>query len=1035
MNTASSPGSSPGPGRVGPYDLLEELGRGGMGSVHRARHVQTGAEHAVKLVVPPRDDPERAARILSRFHREVELLARIEPHPGVVRVHAAGEQAGVAWCAMELAHGETLASRLRRSGAMPAEAAARLLERLARAVDHIHRHGVVHRDLKPENVLLGADGSCRIIDFGVAFDELSDRLTLTGEMIGTPAFMAPEQLARASSASASRSGENQVSAATDVYALGAILYAVLCGVAPFHEATGVALLGAIARLRPVDLTERRPEIPRDLEAVCLKALEKDPARRFASAVELADDLARWLGGEPTRARPVGRLTRLARGLLPTERRRRHRLLRGLTVALAAALVIGSVALGLALRASSRAAWESDVASKRATLDRALEEGRGGSVVALEQARRHAGTLSELGVDDEELDTRRDEIDGLLALAGGDHSAARELPLDDAAWRTRRAAVVAVLVASGRTDGLSIVVERVPAVLREWATARPVAHAIVDGRIDPLPSLVDPCIRTTVEAEADPALDDAERRVLVALRTRLIGRKLAAQLSGEGRGRGIGRSLRELVEASYELGEAFSLDPETVDRLIEHATSDAGRGGDIRTVGLLVETAIAALPADDPRVQTLVRKLRGRLIASKMIGILEGTGDVDAAAGDLFDVAVVLYRIGQLPGDVDEIRQFVPDLETVKERAEEIIRRRTPAFAVPELAALAALSIEKIVSLTPEGETAVADWHAEAKVVLEHWRMLDAILRREAEDGVVPGWCLFEVARQVERVVLTAASPEAEAPAEVLELQGRALEALEAALRRRGEAARSPLERLREAVDAIYASSYARDLRHHPNLRRPDDAIDYLRWLVERSGRGVEEAEALALEILRERLIAQGGEDGVLLIQPNLRRRVDELLRYALQVGLDLLEEDGGVGAGDECAIGERAAALADAMDRAAPGRFTGVALKAEHARRHREPEEALALVERVWPKKPAEARGRFRELAYALRFARAGALGDLGRLDEAREQLRDVTRRRGSFFGTIDDYEWRAELWTLVRRPAKAANDLEVAREKRARFR
>jgi serine/threonine protein kinase/WD40 repeat protein len=272
------------------YDILAELGRGGMGVVYQARQVGLDRLVALKVVLAgaQADAEERA-----RFRREAEAIARLH-HPNVVAIYEVGDQGGVPHFAMELCGGGSLAQQLAGSP-LPPRRAAELVETLARAVQAAHEAGVVHRDLKPANVLLTEDGTPKITDFGLA-KKLDDTggLTATGVIVGTASYMAPEQA----------SGDSKrVGPAADVYALGAVLYACLTGRPPFRAATQVDTLLQVVADPPVPPSRLRQGVPGDLEALCLRCLEKKPAQRPASAAELADALRRFLDGLPAQVRP------------------------------------------------------------------------------------------------------------------------------------------------------------------------------------------------------------------------------------------------------------------------------------------------------------------------------------------------------------------------------------------------------------------------------------------------------------------------------------------------------------------------------------------------------------------------------------------------------------------------------------------------------------------------------------------------------------------------------------------------------------
>ncbi len=318
----------PRPGeRLGPYVVIDVLGRGGMGAVLRARHAATGAIHAVKLILPERAGSETS---LARFRREAEILGSLPPHPGIVRVHASGVDAGRLWCAAELIEGRPLAGVIDETGPLDPREAARLAAAIGRALDHAHAHGVIHRDVKPENIIIAAgDRAPRLIDFGLARDLETTRLTRTGDVLGTPAFMAPEQ---------ADAGETPTTEAADVWGLGAVLYAMLTGEPPFGRGEAHALIVAVLLHDARPPSHRRSGIAPELDAICGKALEKEPGDRYGSAGALADDLERWRAGEPTEARPPGAIGRLWIRLRPRTRR-----LRRVTALAAIALAVAALA--------------------------------------------------------------------------------------------------------------------------------------------------------------------------------------------------------------------------------------------------------------------------------------------------------------------------------------------------------------------------------------------------------------------------------------------------------------------------------------------------------------------------------------------------------------------------------------------------------------------------------------------------------------------------------------------------------------------
>ncbi len=288
------------------YELLELVGRGGMGQVYRARHLGLGRIVALKLLAGDADDS-----LLSRFREETLAVARLQ-HPNIAQLYESGTAKGRPYFAQEFLEGGSLAEKLAGKPQPPDEAAA-LLETVARAVHHSHSEGILHRDLKPGNILLAADGTPKVADFGLAKPlpatdvdtrtEARSALTRTGEVLGTPNYMSPEQ----ASGVVSRLGPG-----TDVYALGAVLYEMLTGRPPFQAPDILQTLLMVLTFDPVPPRVLQPRVPRDLETICLKCLEKEPARRYASAAGLADDLRRFLAAEPILARPLGPFGRAAK---------------------------------------------------------------------------------------------------------------------------------------------------------------------------------------------------------------------------------------------------------------------------------------------------------------------------------------------------------------------------------------------------------------------------------------------------------------------------------------------------------------------------------------------------------------------------------------------------------------------------------------------------------------------------------------------------------------------------------------------------
>jgi len=284
-NAPATARPAPSPGkRFGKYELISEIARGGMGVVYRARDTVLNRVVAIKMIL---SGSMATADERERFQREAQLAANLD-HPNVVPIHEVGEHDGFPYFSMRLIEGGSLADRLDAFRDDP-RAAARLVAILARAIQFANEKGFIHCDLKPSNILMDPDGAPRITDFGLA-RHASDTsgITMSGAILGTPSYMAPEQ------ASGQR---REISPATDVYGLGAILYELLTGRPPFHLPTKMETVLQSLYGEPIPPRELRPNVPRELESICLKCLEKSPKARYPSAAALADDLTRFLHGD------------------------------------------------------------------------------------------------------------------------------------------------------------------------------------------------------------------------------------------------------------------------------------------------------------------------------------------------------------------------------------------------------------------------------------------------------------------------------------------------------------------------------------------------------------------------------------------------------------------------------------------------------------------------------------------------------------------------------------------------------------------
>jgi WD40 repeat protein len=416
------------PRRVGDYEILGELGRGGMGVVYRARHGRLGRVVALKMLLGG-DFQDSTRR--QRFLGEAAAVARLH-HPHIVQLYEAGEHAadtGEAhpYFTLELVEGGNLADRLAGELPPPRQAAA-WVEQVAGAVHYAHERGIVHRDLKPSNILLTADGRPKLCDFGVAkVLEGGGVLTRSGLVVGTPEYMAPEQLG----------GPGRVSPLTDVYALGAVLYALLVGRPPFRAAGVAETLSQVCFREPEPPRRWQPSVPADLDTICLKCLHKEPAKRYPSAAALADDLERFLQGRPIVARPVGPLEQAAKWA------RRRPAVAGLLAAVVLLAAVGA-ALVVGLWRGAEAQTEIEhrartLAQEKATL--AQEKVQEQTKSRVQVARLLANTTLDHGLN---LCTEGEVDRGMLYLARAQGLAAEagDLALESvartnlSAWRSR-----------------------------------------------------------------------------------------------------------------------------------------------------------------------------------------------------------------------------------------------------------------------------------------------------------------------------------------------------------------------------------------------------------------------------------------------------------------------------------------------------------------------------------------------------------------------------------------------------------------------
>ncbi len=452
------------PRSIGRYKVHSELGRGGMGVVVRAFDPNLRREVAIKMLIDSLARPAGTEE-LERFSREARVTARLR-HPGIVSVHEVGQHQGRPFIVMDYVDGEPLDRVVGRDRPEPRRVAQLVIE-IAQALQHAHAEGVVHRDIKPQNVLVDATGKARLTDFGLARDEATHHhITMTGEALGTPSFMSPEQ---------ADARHEDVGPHSDVWALGALLYHALTREVPFTGSTAIAVLNAVLNAEPTPPRQLDPGLPVDLETIALRCLEKEPEHRYGSAKVVAEELERYLRGEPILARPISTAHRVKRWA------RRNRGLSSAVVGAAVlALLVGVLSIGLVReRGRNDTGVQRLIATARADVDTSLAEvlaSRGDAAIAAgRQAVTSAAVLAKVTAQTEDRALIREARQAQLAA----QSAFAGALVNGERWGEAEAALSSAIELSDVAPGEAArLTERLHAVQRKIA-AEAKARALVE----------------------------------------------------------------------------------------------------------------------------------------------------------------------------------------------------------------------------------------------------------------------------------------------------------------------------------------------------------------------------------------------------------------------------------------------------------------------------------------------------------------------------------------------------------------------------
>jgi serine/threonine protein kinase len=626
IELAALGGAAPSPGQrlryFGDYELLEEIARGGMGVVYKARQVSLSRVVAVKMILAGR---LATAAEVGRFRDEARAAASLQ-HANIVPIYEIGDQEGQNYFSMEFVDGPNLAQVVRENP-LPAARAARYVQTVAEAIHFAHEHGVLHRDLKPSNVLIDPFDQPRVTDFGLAKSVGGNsELTETGQVLGAPSFVPPEQAA---------GRKEDVGPHSDVYALGAILYHLLTGRPPFAAETLAATLAQVLNNEPVAPRLLNATIPRDLETICLKCLEKDPHRRYLTAKELAEELGRFQRGEPIHARPAGRVEKVWRWC------RRDPALAG-SLATAALLLLAGTA---------GSTWQAARATQAEKTAKSEASKSGQVAKLLQRMLRGVGPSAAKGRDTQML---REILDQTAASIGKD---LKDQPEVEAELRSTMGSVYLALAQYDKAEAMH------SAALALRRRASPESRQVADSLSD---------AANVFYRQGKLGKAETTHREALALRRKLLGGKHAEVASSLGNLANVLRDQGKLREAETMQREALAMRRELLGTNSDDTAMSLGNLAGVLSLEdklkegeamqrEALEVTKRALGTENPDVAISLNDLADMLLAEGKLAEAEATNRVALAlriklfgdehpdvAFSLFNLANVLLAQGRLP---------------------------------------------------------------------------------------------------------------------------------------------------------------------------------------------------------------------------------------------------------------------------------------------------------------------------------------------------------------------------------------------------